>query len=381
MLPLNFLAVPSAASTDDLADSNVELSAPMVKWADRIAQISTTTDALAQWQVYLRSLALVGFATWMSHCQPSVMVHYDQQSATCVCYVANRCLAIVPVIDVVDGQICISQADLGDWVGDRTVELLVFVALQVESHPARTVPASILGALRRDQLSSRLTANDKIVDDLVDEIIEISQLIPINELLPLLKRWDSAHYPLPRPTKRAPLSWIQLPKATQPTQNKAGNPEKSVLAPFETSLTALLDQFHATDIAFPPETSGVYTDLAIAEYKLRLYALVWSVTGAAKAPVEAPVEALIDTSEETDLSLFLILGPVEGSYLPMGTRLTVKENNLLLTDQNLRWTSHPTYLYTQVFGAWKEKFTVEVLLPNARPILLPPLAFEQDTQI
>lgn len=79
-----------------------------------------------------------------------------------------------------------------------------------------------------------------------------------------------------------------------------------------------------------------------------------------------------------ELSLFLVLGPIAGSYLPMGSQLSVKENNLLMADQTLQWMSNPSYLYTQVFGSWDKKFTVEILLPQTRSFVLPPLTFSLD---
>lgn len=149
--------------------------------------------------------------------------------------------------------------------------------------------------------------------------------------------------------------------STRPSTQPSNRPSAKQFVALS-QLSELLNRFSATDIAFPAKTSGLYTDLAIAEYSLRLYALVWAT------------EAL----SESELSLFLMLEPIEGSYLPLGTRLTVKENNLLLAEPNLRWTNFPTYLYTQVFGSWEEKFTVEILLPNARPFELPPLTFKPD---
>ena len=150
------------------------------------------------------------------------------------------------------------------------------------------------------------------------------------------------------------LNWTQIspfaisPGETQPSAN--------------TELNALLKRFEGSDIAIDPEASGLYTDFSITEYKLRLYALIWAV----------------DAIETPELSLVLILGPIAGSYLPMGTQISVKEKNLLVAEQNLRWTSNPTYLYTQVFGSWEEQFTVEISLPNARPFSLSPLVFETE---
>ena len=125
---------------------------------------------------------------------------------------------------------------------------------------------------------------------------------------------------------------------------------------------AWLEQFSAANFnpdtaVFAENTDGVYTDLAIAEYRLRVFAMVHL------------------TPEFS--GLFLLLGSVNGSYLPMGSRLIVKENNLLLSEQELHWTEHSAYVHTQVFGSWQEKFTIEIVLPNARPKVLAPLMLKQ----
>ncbi|MEL6815202.1 MAG: hypothetical protein AAFP03_10370 [Cyanobacteria bacterium J06598_3] len=177
--------------------------------------------------------------------------------------------------------------------------------------------------------------------------------------------------------RRQPVDWLPIEPLEEPLEEPLDTAptapvitEKNVLQSATSTLDSaprkelsrLLKRFKSGDIDLPQAAAGVYADVLITEYKLRLYALVWAV------------EALL----EPELSLFLILGPTQGSYLPMDTQLTVKENNLLLTEQTLRWTSAPTYLYTQVFGTWKEKFTVEIALPYARPLSLPPLTFALD---
>jgi hypothetical protein len=133
----------------------------------------------------------------------------------------------------------------------------------------------------------------------------------------------------------------------------------------EQVLPALLRRSNLADIVFPSETHGSYSDLSIAEYRLRFYALVWTA---------AP-------NVDAESKLFLILGPVYGSYLPMGTRINVKECNLLLAQPTFQWANSPTYVYTQVFGSWNERFTVEILLPNARPLTLPSLHYRQNQEI
>jgi len=130
-------------------------------------------------------------------------------------------------------------------------------------------------------------------------------------------------------------------------------------------LSSLIERFGGTEVQCPADSRGVYADLTVGEYRLRLNALVWS---------EAVPDGLVEDSE---LSLLLVLSPMGQSYLPIGTELTITENNLLHSGQNLRWTGQPTCLYTQVFGDWEKKFTVGVLLPNALPKMLPPLTFER----
>jgi hypothetical protein len=149
------------------------------------------------------------------------------------------------------------------------------------------------------------------------------------------------------------------------------------------ALATLLNRFDPAEITFPAETTGVYIDLSIAEYQLRLYVLTW-VAGTSKQTTSEQATSEQATSEKIEpaqlkpLSLFLILGPIKGSYLPIDTQLRVKENNLLLSDPHLRWTAHPAYLYTQVLGLWEEQLTVEVLLPNRHPLALPPINFQSN---
>ncbi|MEL6490888.1 MAG: hypothetical protein AAFQ95_13090, partial [Cyanobacteria bacterium J06621_3] len=107
------------------------------------------------------------------------------------------------------------------------------------------------------------------------------------------------------------------------------------------------------------DISGVYADFRMGEYCLRLQALTW------------PEATLIDR----ELSLLLLLTPRANSYLPIGSALSVTEDNLLHSGQTLCWASHPTCLYTQIFGDWEKQFSVRVSLPNAVSLVLPSLTF------
>jgi hypothetical protein len=166
------------------------------------------------------------------------------------------------------------------------------------------------------------------------------------------------------------ISWTRIEAGeASATENRAS----LLLNSPDEALATLLNRFDPAEITFPSETTGVYIDLSVAEYQLRLYALIWVAATSEEATSEN-----IEPAQPKQLSLFLILGPIKGSYLPIDTRLMVKENNLLLSDPHLRWTAHPAYLYTQVLGLWEEQLTVEVLLPNRHPLTLPPINFQSN---
>jgi len=128
------------------------------------------------------------------------------------------------------------------------------------------------------------------------------------------------------------------------------------------SLTDVVARFRNTEIICKEDARGVVADISAAEHRLQLSALAWT-------------EDILPV--ESALSLLLVLSPIENSYLPIDTELTVTENNLLHSGQNLRWANNPTCLYTQVFGDWEKQFTVQVTLPSGAGVALPPLAFSQ----
>jgi hypothetical protein len=357
----------------------IELPHEAVEWAQQMASspqsgLDFDTNSRAQVWAYLESLAIAGFAQWVTHSHLNLTLSYNRQKATGMCCVNERHrIAVVPVIGMPNRQVAIPKAA----VRDRSVELIVLVAVQTEKSQANpasrrgsdtgssTVSVRILAALSRQQIeSSRLTevGNEYLIEFTEFKLASDQVLSYLEALGKSLGR--SLGKSLGKSPRERSIDWTKIGAS----QGEACQKNCASLAPNspDEELAALIRRFDPNEVMFPPETSGVYIDLSIAEYKLRLYALTWIATPAA---------------ELEGLGLFLILGPVQGSYLPIGTRLTVKENNLLLTEPNLRWTAYPTYLYTQVFGLWEEKLTVEVLLPNTCPFALPPLNFAQKQRL
>lgn len=390
-----------------LGNHTIKISLPLMTWAKQVASTADISEphnapnCMIQRQAYLRALSAVGFTTWInatpvgSQGSPSrsdrktYQATYDQLQATGVCEMGGHHIVVLPVVGLPNAQISIPKAVLSD----HSICLFVLVELQLdETWGANQGPtespiqgptafATVLTGLRRDHLEFQqqtVAGDDYLVEmtqfDLVPEQVQlylkglckglITEEVTVQPVEAPVKsvqslsscRPASRLCPIQATTSAGTLlDWMQI----SPFEVSSGEGQQSAAGE---ELKALLSRLEGSELMIDPEASGLYTDFSITEYKLRLYALIWAV----------------DASETSELSLVLILGPIAGSYLPMGTQISVKEKNLLVAEQNLRWTSNPTYLYTQVFGSWEEQFTVEIFLPNARPFALSPLVFETE---
>ncbi|MEL7144658.1 MAG: hypothetical protein AAFS04_09010 [Cyanobacteria bacterium J06631_9] len=163
----------------------------------------------------------------------------------------------------------------------------------------------------------------------------------------------------------ASLRWQHL------SSSVAGHPSEEALLQrsnpdvLEAELAALLIRLDFSEAAFPTEPYGSYLNVSLGEYRFRLYALMWEEQILIHEDAE---EAFVENQ------LYLILQPIAGSYLTMGTELHVREGHLPTSSQQLRCTSQPAYLYVQVFGEWAARFSVVVHLPNGQVLELPPLS-------
>lgn len=148
--------------------------------------------------------------------------------------------------------------------------------------------------------------------------------------------------------------WICLPSVISAAPPYPSQPER-LINTLEAELAALLIRFDFSDGVFPSETIAAYTQLSIQDQQFRLYALAWATAGT------------------DEMSLHLVLQPLAGSYVPLGTVLSVTERDLSNAGQKVRWSSRPVYLYTQILGEWASQFSVKVSFPEAFPVSLSPL--------
>ncbi|MBD0268850.1 MAG: DUF1822 family protein, partial [Cyanobacteria bacterium Co-bin8] len=151
------------------------------------------------------------------------------------------------------------------------------------------------------------------------------------------------------------LAWRLMPPLAP------ANALMSIRTPTE-QLEAVLRELEPSGITISPQARGAYTDLQPLGLPFRLYALTWT---------------LFD-SQTPEWSLFLFLGPVPGEQLPIGTRLTVRDDTTTLAEQTLNQEAESAYLYAQVIGTWDEQFTATIELPNGTALHWPPFVFRPD---
>ncbi|MEL6900294.1 MAG: hypothetical protein AAFP07_05035 [Cyanobacteria bacterium J06606_4] len=144
---------------------------------------------------------------------------------------------------------------------------------------------------------------------------------------------------LPMDRDRRTLDWLQSPAD---------------------ELAALMRQSALLEAEAGSAQQGVYADVAIADYQLRLFAIARMMDFSDKA---APRSA----------NLLLLLQPIASSYLPIGTTLTLRTQDSLSVEPTLQWSSRPIYLFSRVLVSRETQLTVEIHLPDAQSVVLSPL--------
>lgn len=126
-------------------------------------------------------------------------------------------------------------------------------------------------------------------------------------------------------------------------------------------LAALMKRSELLEADAVSAQSGVYMDVAISEYRLRLFVLARTIDFSEKS------------AAQKSINLLLLLQPIASSYLPIGTTLILREQDSLYAEPTLQWASDPAYLFSQVLVSQEAQLTVEIHLPDARSAVLPSL--------
>lgn len=146
------------------------------------------------------------------------------------------------------------------------------------------------------------------------------------------------------------LEWVLLPDLT-------------TVGAFRTTteFTPLIRELQGQGVAIPPQARGAYQELPLGGYRLRLYAITWSL--------------FPQSDRSAEWTLLLILGARSGS-LPLGAQLRVSDLTGVLYEQTLE--SPIPYLFARVVGTMAEQFVVSVGLTTEEEVSFPPFGFREE---
>ncbi len=147
------------------------------------------------------------------------------------------------------------------------------------------------------------------------------------------------------------LSWVLVP-------NLSLSSAMAMRSCSEEFMT-ILQELQQVGVEMPPHVGGGYRDISMGQTALRLYTVTWS----------------LESEENPEWSLLLVLGTPSGINLPSGVKLRVSDATEVLDEQDLTTETTTPYIYTQVVGSYQEKFIATVTIDSQGEESLPPFTF------
>ncbi|EDX83714.1 hypothetical protein S7335_1411 [Synechococcus sp. PCC 7335] len=383
--------MPLNTNTVELLDTSIAL-------ANQLAQTVTgqSTQPRTEWDATLKALAIAGFEQWLKEGATSLAITHPPINTTSTepevdlsadLVVGSYRLCILAMGSLSDDQveIFLAEADTAraDTVIDAIAHLYVMVEVQEEINQV-----CILAGLRREQLLQRIdiqrlqqahiSAEPLVVPisyfDVEPEqiLLYLSCLEPVEVTAEEAIRVAEQVNPIGETLRRPGAiitdnlintgAWLQgqLDAATELLQWTLLPPLSAAMRPVRESVDTVLQTLATQGIRLPEAARGVCGPISVGACICQLYAWVW------------PVE----TADELEWMLFLLLGPQIGETLPMGIQLQVSDRTDVLVREVLAQSSSEAYLYTQVQGSQQEQFKVSVTLPDGLEITLPVFGFE-----
>ncbi|MEM8502483.1 MAG: DUF1822 family protein [Cyanobacteria bacterium P01_D01_bin.1] len=403
-------------------DTNtVELLDTAIAWATQLAQATTRQSAYQtayqatqlnapaaieqataieqdrEWDALLKALAIAGFEQWLAEGAASLSVSHMSLAAgplgqTVSLMVGNYRLCILAMGGLGDDHVELFLDNSADSLDGAIAHLYVIVEVQEEVNQV-----SILSGLRRDQLLQSVgikrlqqartnaeplqvpishfdvepeqillylnclepvavTSNETVEEDILEIAAEttmqtnvVSTAVGEGKIATAENIVDTAAWLRNQLDKALEqLRWVLLP------------PISVAMRPVRDAVDTVLEKLASQGIRLPEAARGVGGPISIGACICQMYAWVWSV----------------ETADEPEWTLLLLLGPQVGEILPEGIQLRVSDHTEVLALEVLAQASSEAYLYTQVQGAQQEQFKVSVILPDGMEITLPVFGFE-----
>jgi hypothetical protein len=360
---------------------------------ERAAELSDrATHSHQRWQIYLNSLALIGFETWLEQRTTDLTLNShaciilepestDAVTAVCNLYVNGFKLCLIGTESLLETEIAIPKATI-DYPDLRAH---FYVSIEVYEEQGQIL---ITGFLRSDQLSQHQQVAPLTQGENDTYRLPLQWFEPdTDQLLLYLSCLEPAAIPLTASAPQSTLSqlrqilveplvnarlwlqqqwdevaenvgWILLPPVELASEMRTSPRllgERSPVEEFNTILTTL----ERSGMSIPTEARGAYRELNLGNTALRLYA----------------VTAPITENQTPEWSLLLILKASEGSDLSPQIQLQVSDLNQSIITQVSKQQTDADYLYTRVIGNLDEQFIV-TLSSDGESLTLPPFAFQ-----
>lgn len=352
-----------------ITPETIMLSPTITQWAADVCQPITDLDE--QWQSFMRALAIAGFEQWLNESSTPLTLTYPRTAAPQTdthVQVGDFRLCILPMGTLQDEQVRIPATAV---TGRNKAHLYVLVEVHEEIDQVHVGPG-----LRHDQLGNLLSqhADDESYLVPVEQFmvrpekllwylscLEPEAIIPVVEKNPVsgpikavINTGTWLHGQLD--TVAEHLAWQFLPSLV-PSYGLRGSEMRESENPME-RLVPILETLKRQGVEIPTEAVGACKTISVGETVCQVYTLLW----------ELP--------ETQEWSLFALVGPAGDQPLPVGMKLQVSEQAMVLSRSELRHDSVTTFLYIQVIGNSDEQFTVEIGSPDGTTLTLPAFGFE-----
>lgn len=339
------------------------------------------TNPTEQWEVYLNTIALLGFEQWLSQRATDLTIdasHYLMSHF-------SETLPFVSNVGVNDFKVCLipveSQPDEIDLPStalspELAAHFYVTVAIYEEYSQI-----AIHSFLRYDQLATYVKSLQPNTDhsytipitqfesDLDRFLLYLRCSKPSAISLPLQSRTANIQQRIASSIKihhwlqneldelAQQLSWVLLPPPA--LKNAMRLTAKVVNQPTpDESFEGVIKQLVRNGMTLPSDARIAYQDLDIGRVPARLYAIAGT---------------LPSTEYPPEWTLLLILGPRSQAPLPHNTQLQISDANTVLTQQTL--AQHDHYLYAKIIGTLEENFWGTIVVPNHETIKLPAFGY------
>jgi Protein of unknown function (DUF1822) len=358
-----------------------EQIAEAVKISERV------TDQELQWQVYLSSLALSGFTSWLDERDDELKI----DTSLCPLFSGSPKIGAANRLQIGGFKVCvIAKGGLdGDYVNvpqailkdsAETAQFYIFVEVLEEMSQA-----VMYGFLRSDRLDRY--AQVEPLEDFSDGTCDlpVSWLnLEFDKLVSYLRCFNPSAIPLPKLVSTRSIAQ-SISSSLDSIENLVINTSQW----FDRQLDRVSESLEARLLPMKLELSTMRSsNLSLAEILDEIQKLNPSIKILNSQPkvrylidnrftLDVLVQKLPDNQNEW--SMLSVLTPIDEQALPLQLSLQIDDDSNMLNQEIVEREMTP-YLYTCVTGNFSESFKISIFTPDGNSTILPRFVLKSDTR-